>query len=196
MKLESDWRIFADYMVYKVQTLYLYGLAFKMSKYDAVSFLFPQSLISSTNKQRWIDWITPFVQKSPIPIVHVYDFLWWCSYGLKYQHDLNRLILKLIQELDVLIIPDASLIGSYIRLSFYCRVFYNYEMDSEMKNGKHFQQWSHIYGQVPEHVTKRLINFYDTISFSQWSYKYHSRYEMKFYRKQSSKLRILITKNM
>ena len=49
-----------------------------------------QRLIIPENKDRWIDWITPFVQRSPIPVVEVYDFLWWCSYGLKYQHDLNR----------------------------------------------------------------------------------------------------------
>ena len=41
MKLESDWRIFADYMVYKVHTLYFFKLTLKMSMYDAVSFPFP-----------------------------------------------------------------------------------------------------------------------------------------------------------
>ena len=110
MKLESDWRVFADYMVYKVTNLFFsWNKILKVIK----SFKLPsvlivrstlvlifqkvfqvilhlQRLILQENKQRWIQWITPFVQKSPIPIVQVYDFLWWCSYGLKYQHDLNR----------------------------------------------------------------------------------------------------------
>jgi len=42
-------------------------------------------------KQNWIDWITPFVQASPVPILNTFDFFWWVTYGLKYQHDLLRI---------------------------------------------------------------------------------------------------------
>ena len=66
MKLEARWTIFADFMVYK-------------------------GLLSEPAKAHWIQWIQPFVDKSPIPVVTVFDFLWWCSYGFKYQHDLNRI---------------------------------------------------------------------------------------------------------
>ena len=66
MKLEASWTIFADFMVYK-------------------------GLLSEPAKTHWIQWIQPFVEKSPIPVVTVFDFLWWCSYGFKYQHDLNRI---------------------------------------------------------------------------------------------------------
>ena len=52
-----------------------------------------------------------------------------------------------------------------------------------MKKGENFQQWSDQNGQVPQHVTQRLINFYDTVAFSQWSYKYHSRYDNVSYQK-------------
>ena len=65
-KLEASWTIFADFMVYK-------------------------GLLSEAAKTPWIQWIQPFVDKSPIPVVTVFDFLWWCSYGFKYQHDLNRI---------------------------------------------------------------------------------------------------------
>lgn len=66
MKLEASWTIFADFMVYK-------------------------GLLGEQAKPHWIQWIQPFVDKSPIPVVTVFDFLWWCSYGFKYQHDLNRI---------------------------------------------------------------------------------------------------------
>ena len=66
MKLEASWTIFADFMVYK-------------------------GLLGEQAKPHWIQWIQPFVDKSPIPVVTVFDFLWWCSFGFKYQHDLNRI---------------------------------------------------------------------------------------------------------
>ena len=66
MKLEERWEIFAEFMVFK-------GL------------LIPKA------KSAWLQWIKPFVAKSPVPVVTVFDFLWWCSYALKYQHDLNRI---------------------------------------------------------------------------------------------------------
>ena len=65
-KLETSWTIFADFMVYK-------------------------GLLSEPAKTSWIQWIQPFVDKSPIPVVTVFDFLWWCSYGFQYQHNLNRI---------------------------------------------------------------------------------------------------------
>eukprot|EP01065_Artemidia_motanka_P003274 TRINITY_DN11576_c0_g1_i1.p1 TRINITY_DN11576_c0_g1~~TRINITY_DN11576_c0_g1_i1.p1 ORF type:complete len:683 (+),score=80.73 TRINITY_DN11576_c0_g1_i1:50-2050(+) len=40
----------------------------------------------------WISWITPFVHESPIPIVSTFDFLWWMTYGLKYTHDVLRVL--------------------------------------------------------------------------------------------------------
>ena len=66
MKLESHWTIFADFMVFK-------------------------GLLSEQAKPYWLEWIKPFVAASPIHVQTVFDFLWWCSYGLKYQHDLNRI---------------------------------------------------------------------------------------------------------
>ena len=66
MNLESSWTIFADFMVFK-------------------------GLLTDRAKRHWLNWIKPFVDASPIRVVTVFDFLWWCSYGLKYQHDLNRI---------------------------------------------------------------------------------------------------------
>ena len=100
MKLEAPWTIFADFMVYK-------------------------GLLSEAAKYHWIQWIDPFVKASPVPVSTVYDFLWWCSFGLKYQHDLNRIL-------------------------------YNNEHQT-----------------VPPDQITRVVNFYDTIEFSQWSYHFH-----------------------
>ena len=108
MKLESDWHIFADFMVFK-------------------------GLLSPEAKPNWLKWITPFVTKCPISVKTVFDFLWWCSYALKYQHDLNR-------------------------------TFYNNE-----------------YHTIPDEMISRVVNFYDTSDFSQWSYHFH-------YSKMKSKL--------
>ena len=72
MKLEERWEIFAEFMVFK-------------------------GLLSPKAKSAWLQWIKPFVAKSPIPVVTVFDFLWWCSYALKYQHDEGATNFKLLQ---------------------------------------------------------------------------------------------------
>ena len=100
MQLEGHWRIFSKFMVYK-------------------------GLLSEEATEYWLQWIEPFVAKSPIPVLTVFDFLWWCSYGLKYQHDLNR-------------------------------IFYN-----------------NSHQQIPSEMVARMVNFYDTQEFSQWSYHFH-----------------------
>jgi hypothetical protein len=66
LHLEADWPLFAEFMVHK-------------------------GLLADTARQHWLQWIEPFLAKSPIPVKTVFDFLWWCSFGLKYQHDLNRI---------------------------------------------------------------------------------------------------------
>ena len=108
MKLEAEWTLFADHMVYK-------------------------GYLSNEAKEYWVRWITPFVSKCPIKVKTVFDFLWWCSYALKYQHDLNR-------------------------------TFYN--------NDEH---------TIPHLAVNRIVNFYGTEDFSQWSYHFH-------YSKMKSKL--------
>ena len=108
MQLESNWTVFSDFMVFK-------------------------GLLSPGAKDHWLEWIKAFVAKCPILVNTVFDFLWWCSYALKYQHDLNR-------------------------------IFYN---------NQHYT--------IPSEMVKSIINFYDTLDFSQWSYHYH-------YSKMRSKL--------
>merc|ERR1712190_687721 len=53
--------------------------------------------VVDTNIQRkipeedeWVGWMTPFVSAAPIPIVTVFDWLWWITYACKYQHDVLR----------------------------------------------------------------------------------------------------------
>ena len=41
--------------------------------------------------RNWLEWIQPFVNKCPIPCQTTFDFLWWGSFALKYQHDLTRI---------------------------------------------------------------------------------------------------------
>ena len=100
MQLEADWTVFASYMVHK-------------------------DLLSPEATAHWLEWIEPFVAKSPLPVRTLFDFLWWCSYGLKYQHDINR-------------------------------IFYN--------NDHH---------QIPTELVTRVVHFYDTTEFAQWSYHFH-----------------------
>jgi len=38
----------------------------------------------------WRRWITPFLVRSPVAVQTVFDFLWWTSFALKWQHDLMR----------------------------------------------------------------------------------------------------------
>eukprot|EP00658_Telonema_sp_P-2_P078923 TRINITY_DN750_c0_g1_i7.p2 TRINITY_DN750_c0_g1~~TRINITY_DN750_c0_g1_i7.p2 ORF type:complete len:236 (-),score=44.39 TRINITY_DN750_c0_g1_i7:531-1238(-) len=38
----------------------------------------------------WLAWISPQVGKAPIPIVDLFDWLWWMTYSCKFQHDLMR----------------------------------------------------------------------------------------------------------
>lgn len=45
---------------------------------------------TAASVQDWLAWMEPFVQASPIPIITVFDWLWWVTYALKYQHDLMR----------------------------------------------------------------------------------------------------------
>ena len=59
MKLEERWEVFAEFMIFK-------------------------GLLSPRAKNAWLQWIKPFLAKSPVPVVTVFDFLWWCSYALKY----------------------------------------------------------------------------------------------------------------
>ena len=44
--------------------------------------------------EAWLEWIRPWVKKSPIPVKNVYDFCWWVSFGLKWQHDMVRTFLN------------------------------------------------------------------------------------------------------
>ena len=100
MKLEETWNIFADYMVHK-------------------------GVLSVQAKPYWVYWIQPFLDKSPIPVTTVFDFLWWCSFGLVYQHNIHR-------------------------------IFYN-----------------NTHETIPEEMVDMVVNFYDTLEFSQWSYHFH-----------------------
>eukprot|EP01065_Artemidia_motanka_P017346 TRINITY_DN2081_c0_g1_i1.p1 TRINITY_DN2081_c0_g1~~TRINITY_DN2081_c0_g1_i1.p1 ORF type:complete len:775 (+),score=242.07 TRINITY_DN2081_c0_g1_i1:36-2327(+) len=40
----------------------------------------------------WVRWIQPFVDEAPIPVVSAFDFLWWFTYGMKYTHDVLRVL--------------------------------------------------------------------------------------------------------
>ena len=100
MKLEDTWTIFADYMVHK-------------------------GVLSEEAKPYWVYWIQPFLDKSQIPVTIVFDFLWWCSFGLVYQHNLQR-------------------------------IFYNNKHET-----------------IPEDMVDMVVNFYDTLEFSRWSYHFH-----------------------
>merc|ERR1712151_670952 len=42
-------------------------------------------------EHQWVEWMRPFVEASPIPIITVFDWLWWVTYACKYQHDLLRI---------------------------------------------------------------------------------------------------------
>ena len=37
---------------------------------------------SSKADVAWCKWIQPFVDRSPVPVVTAFDFLWWMTYGL------------------------------------------------------------------------------------------------------------------
>jgi len=53
-------------------------------------------------EERWLQWIRPFIDKSPIPIETVFDFCWWVVFALKWQHDMVRTFLnrkRVTQEL-------------------------------------------------------------------------------------------------
>lgn len=39
----------------------------------------------------WCRFVSPWLDKSPVPIKTVFDFFWWCSFTLKWQHDLLRI---------------------------------------------------------------------------------------------------------
>jgi histone H3 len=38
----------------------------------------------------WVGWITPQINKSPIPVRTMFDWWWWITYSLKYNHDVHR----------------------------------------------------------------------------------------------------------
>lgn len=46
----------------------------------------------TTERVLWLNWIRPFVARSPVPVVTVFDFLWWVTYACKYSHDLLRVL--------------------------------------------------------------------------------------------------------
>lgn len=37
-------------------------------------------------KEAWLDWITPQVEKSPVPIVTAMDMFWWINFSLRWQN--------------------------------------------------------------------------------------------------------------
>jgi hypothetical protein len=39
----------------------------------------------------WVRWITPQINKSPIPVRTMFDWWWWIAYSFKYNHDVHRL---------------------------------------------------------------------------------------------------------
>ena len=55
-------------------------------------WLCQRGLLEPTKKAKedWLLWMDPFVSAAPIPIVSVFDWLWWVTYACKYQHDLMR----------------------------------------------------------------------------------------------------------
>mmetsp|Transcript_45650 Transcript_45650/g.108698 ORF Transcript_45650/g.108698 Transcript_45650/m.108698 type:complete len:546 (+) Transcript_45650:75-1712(+) len=42
-------------------------------------------------KRLWLAWAEPQAAKAPIPIVSLFDWLWWITYSCKFQFDLTRL---------------------------------------------------------------------------------------------------------
>lgn len=56
------------------------------------SMLVHYRVIPASAMQDWLRWIEPQVQKAPIPIVTVFDMLWWLNYSMKWQHVTLRII--------------------------------------------------------------------------------------------------------
>lgn len=59
-------------------------------------------------EQEWVQWMMPFVNQSPVPVVSTYDWLWWVTYACKYQHDLMRVFYnrqEISQELVQSVVP-------------------------------------------------------------------------------------------
>merc|ERR1719324_515391 len=46
------------------------------------------------HEARWLDWIRPLIEKSPVPIVTLYDWHWWIGYACKLQGDCMHLLLN------------------------------------------------------------------------------------------------------
>ena len=35
----------------------------------------------------WLDWVSAQVDKSPVPIITLYDWIWWMGFSMKFQSD-------------------------------------------------------------------------------------------------------------
>merc|ERR1712070_416999 len=42
-------------------------------------------------ERAWLAWMMPQVNMAPIPIVTLFDWLWWIVYSCKFQFDITRL---------------------------------------------------------------------------------------------------------
>merc|ERR1719444_74928 len=51
-------------------------------------------LVGAEEEQKWLEWVRPWIEKAPIPVRTVYDFVWWVSTSLKWQYDCMRLFLN------------------------------------------------------------------------------------------------------
>eukprot|EP01026_Neomeris_dumetosa_P006061 TRINITY_DN1188_c0_g1_i12.p1 TRINITY_DN1188_c0_g1~~TRINITY_DN1188_c0_g1_i12.p1 ORF type:complete len:594 (+),score=35.63 TRINITY_DN1188_c0_g1_i12:126-1907(+) len=71
----------------------------------------------------WVQWIFPQVVKSPIPILTVFDFLWWINFSMKWQNVTMRMLMRC--SLD----PQSL-------ESLYNRMYHFYRTED-------FQQWSY-----------------------------------------------------
>lgn len=86
-------------------------------------FFVAASAIPAAAKGKWVEWMEQQTSRAPIPIVSVFDYLWWISFSMKWQHVALR-ILSVDGERDRAVLRER------------------YERTVHFFNSEEFQQWS------------------------------------------------------
>eukprot|EP01026_Neomeris_dumetosa_P038978 TRINITY_DN3188_c0_g1_i11.p1 TRINITY_DN3188_c0_g1~~TRINITY_DN3188_c0_g1_i11.p1 ORF type:complete len:620 (-),score=18.33 TRINITY_DN3188_c0_g1_i11:399-2258(-) len=121
--------------------------------------------------QSWVSWILLQVQKSPITITTVFDFLWWFNFSMKWQNVTMRILTKCTQD-------PQSLESLYNRT-------YHFYRSSE------FQQWS--YHNHKDKLPNRLDWFTYKQPLKDFIYTYNKDSMYRMYKQKKVSLRLRYT---
>eukprot|EP01025_Chloroclados_australasicus_P031623 TRINITY_DN3196_c0_g1_i7.p1 TRINITY_DN3196_c0_g1~~TRINITY_DN3196_c0_g1_i7.p1 ORF type:complete len:581 (+),score=35.99 TRINITY_DN3196_c0_g1_i7:85-1743(+) len=135
----------SDFMINQSasKTFYIRGRIYKNYLYDCADKdwrTFMSSILEESGAlprgygKAWVEWMSPQVQKCPIPIVNMFDYLWWINFSMKWQQVKLLILWKLGIASERSRLKRGNIYEFYCTEDFQQWSFHNHELKFPDKN--------------------------------------------------------------